>query len=68
MKRPHKADRIATVTFRPESRDARQDYQIPRDIAERLFREGTIYGDATNGGYMPNSNSHYDVRQHKVVQ
>lgn len=61
-----KAERIDTVTFRPNSRNGSLDYQIPRDVALSLFKEGTIYGDATNDGYMPNPHSRYNVRQHRV--
>lgn len=53
-RRTPKAERIDTVTFRPDSRDARKDFQIPRKLAEDLFGDGLISGDATNGGYMPN--------------
>lgn len=66
MARKPKVEKINTVTFRPDSRNGSKDYQIPKDIAKRLFEEGVIYGDATNGGYMPNPNSNYNVRQHKV--
>lgn len=55
-----------TVVFRPDSRDASKDYHIPRKIAEALFQAGEIHGDGTNGGYMPNPNSGYNVRQHRV--
>jgi hypothetical protein len=64
--KPRPPERVATVRFRPDSRNASNDYDIPLDVAQRLFKEGTIYGDATNGGYMPNPSSRYDVRQHRV--
>lgn len=41
------------VIFRPDSRNGSKDYYIRREDANRMFRDGTIYGDATNGGYMP---------------
>ncbi len=59
-------DKVDTVTFRPSSRDARQDFEIPYETAMQLFKEGIIYGDATNGGFMKNPNEHYNVRKHLV--
>jgi hypothetical protein len=59
-------ERVATVRFRPDSRNASNDYDIPYSVAQLLFKEGEIWGDATNGGYMPNPKSRYDVRQHRV--
>jgi hypothetical protein len=59
-------ERVATVRFRPDSRNASNDYDIPLSVAQLLFKEGEIWGDATNGGYMPNPKSRYDVRQHLV--
>lgn len=44
---------VDTATFRPDSRDGSQDFEIPRAIGRELFRAGKIAGDATNGGYMP---------------
>lgn len=58
--------KIETVTFRPDSRDGSKDFEIPTDIARKLFNEETIWGDATNGGFMPNPKSLYNVRQHIV--
>lgn len=55
-----------TVTFRPDSRNGYKDYQIPRAVAKDLFERGEIFGDGTNGGYMPNPKSTYNVRQHIV--
>lgn len=66
MARAKKSPSVPSVIFRPDSRDGRKDYLIPRDVAERLFQEGHIWGDATNGGYMPNPNSRYDVSKHKL--
>jgi len=69
MSRPYKQrppERVATVRFRPDSRNASNDYDIPYDVAQRLFKANEIHGDATNGGYMPNPSSRYDVRQHLV--
>jgi len=66
MPRKPKIEKILTVTFRPESRDGSKDYQIPRDVAKELWQNGSIWGDATNGGYMPNPKSNYNVRQHLV--
>lgn len=60
------APKIATVTFRPDSRNGYKDYQIPRDVALDLFARNMIWGDATNGGYMPNPKVNYNVRQHIV--
>lgn len=58
--------KVVTVTFRPDSRNGYKDYQIPRDVARDLFERNEIWGDATNGGYMPNPKSTYNVRQHIV--
>lgn len=55
-----------TVTFRPDSQNGYKDFQIPHDVALALFQRGEIHGDATNGGYMPNPKSKYNVRQHMV--
>lgn len=52
-KKAPKVERIDTVTFRPDSRNGSKDFQIPRKLAEDLFGDGLIHGDATNGGYMP---------------
>lgn len=43
--------KIDTVTFRPDSRNGYMDFEIPRVDAKRLFEEGKIAGDGTNGGY-----------------
>ena len=59
---------MKTVTFRPDSRDARKDFQIPANIAKELYENGTIWGDVINGGYMPNPQSNYNVAQHKVKE
>lgn len=66
MPRTRAAEKVLTVTFRPDSRNGYKDYQIPRDVALDLFQRGEIWGDATNGGYMPNPKSKYNVRQHIV--
>jgi len=55
-----------TVVFRPISSDGSKDFHIPRKVAEELFNAGEIWGDATNGGYMPNPKSTYNVKQHRV--
>ena len=60
------APKIDTVTFRPDSRDGSKDFEIPAEVARSLFEDGTIWGDATNGGMMPNPSSRYNVRQHLV--
>jgi len=64
----HKRGDTDCVVFRPDSRNASKDYLVPRTVAEQLLREGRIYGDATNGGYMPKDGDGYDMRQHKVPQ
>lgn len=48
-----KKDLPPLVIFRPDSRNGSKDYYIDASIAKELFRDGVIYGDATNGGYMP---------------
>jgi hypothetical protein len=63
-KRPNDSEEL--VIFRPDSRNSSLDYMIPRKVAEKLFQDNEIYGDATNGGYMPNPDSKYSVIQHKV--
>lgn len=55
---------VDTATFRPDSRDGSQDFEIPRTIGRELFRAGKIAGDATNGGYMPLDR--YIPREHAV--
>lgn len=58
-----------TVIFRPDSRNGNKDFYIDAGVARELVRAGTIYGDATNGGYMPspatphNFQALYEVKQ-----
>ena len=50
MKKPS-VEKISTATFRPDSRNGYKDFEIPRADAKRLFEEGKIAIDGTNGGY-----------------
>ena len=65
-KQAKREDTVPLAIFRPDSRDGGKDYMIPADVAKRLYQEGKIWGDATNGGYMPAKGVRYDVAQHKV--
>ncbi len=56
----------ALVIFRPDARDARQDFHIKLVVAQDLYDRGLIAQDATNGGYCPAPGSRYNVAQHKI--
>jgi hypothetical protein len=48
--------------FRPDSRNGSKDFFIDREQAKKLFAEGVIYGDATNGGYMPSPKTPHNFK------
>lgn len=58
--------KIATATFRPDSRDGSKDFEIPLEVGKQLFVDGKIARDATNGGFCPIPGKSYIPREHKV--
>lgn len=45
-------NRVRTVTFSPRSSDSSLDIQIPKEIAEQLYREGKIVHYVDDGSRM----------------